>query len=139
MTTTGERTPYRGLDYCHADKSFYSLSGTKERRHAESHAETIGLGVSMQAATELPQYSTIKKTEKQNNKTNRKPETNKNKQQDNPLGDGFPFRSFTVLFWVLLLQPGGTFIKFKKTPRSRSESGYVATYPYWSGWCIMGA
>lgn len=78
----------------------------------------------MQAATELPQYSTINKTEKQNNKTNRKPETNKNKQQDNPLGDGLPFKSFTVLFWVLLLQPGGTFINsLKKRPGPAASQG----------------
>lgn len=44
------------------------------------------------------------------------------------------------LDFVFLQQPDGMFINIKKNCQGPTANPvYIATYPYWSGWCIMGA
>lgn len=96
------------------------------------------------ACTLPPHYhSTVQKSEEQNRtKRTKPPKQTKRNEKTTPSGmdlllglslscSGCSFRS--------QMARSLTVSKKKKMPRSRSKSGYVATYPYWSGWCIMGA
>ena len=107
------------------------LSGGREG--AEPEAMQTGLGA--HAGCYQTAVPWMRATQDKTN--DHRKQTKRNKTQ--PLLRWSSLQVFHSLILGVTLQPDGTFINSLEKGPGPQRVRAVATYPYWSGWCIMGA
>lgn len=139
-TTTTWAKRHHGRWFHYVTEVAVSIPSQARREGAMPEAmQSQGLGT---ACRLLPDHrSAVHKNEEQNGTTKqtKNPKRTKINERQAPQGR-VSFWAFHCLVWgVTFAARWHVHRQFKKNARSRSASGHVATYPYWSGWCIMGA